>query len=32
MQTENIDFVMGDFNINYLDNEMRLIVDHALID
>ena len=23
---------MGDFNINYLDNEMRLIVDHALND
>ena len=26
VQTENIDFVMGDFNINYLDNEMRLIM------
>ena len=32
VQTENIDFVMGDLNINYLDNEMRLIVDHALND
>ena len=30
MKSENIHFVMGDFNINSLDHEMRLILDHAL--
>ena len=30
VKSENIDFVMGDFNINSLDHEMTLNLDHAL--
>ena len=30
VKSENIGFVMGDYKINSLDHEMRLILDHAL--